>query len=110
MHEWFQNIIGTKCKLVKMEDNNLVIKNFLLLNQASINDLNGRLNENYNYSRFRPNFLVDLKPYIEDTLSNIIFNKYLDNTFTLYDKCTRCGSVNINPDTGIKWRTIINIY
>lgn len=112
IHSWFTDIIGINCKLIKIQEEQTNFSNqgnFLLINQASIDDLNDKLNKEVNYdkmyceySRFRPNFLVNLKePYIEDTLSDIIFNQYSDNIFTLYDKCTRCGSVNVDPLTGI---------
>ena len=113
IHNWFTDIIGINCKLIKIKEEQTNFSNqgnFLLINQASIDDLNDKLHkekDNYDkmyceYSRFRPNFLVNLKePYIEDTLSDIIFNQYSDNKFTLYDKCTRCGSVNVDPFTGI---------
>ncbi|XP_055684865.1 mitochondrial amidoxime-reducing component 1-like [Lutzomyia longipalpis] len=74
------------------------ITSFMLMNQASVDDLNKRLQEPVSVAQLRPNFLVSgRKEYEEDEwnwvkIGNVIFKNV--------KLCGRCIFTNINPDTG----------
>ncbi|XP_059053169.1 mitochondrial amidoxime-reducing component 1 isoform X2 [Achroia grisella] len=75
---------------------------FNLINEASVDDLNTRLEETQVSSRvFRPNFVLSGgKPYDED---NWKFVKIGDNVFEIIKPCTRCIMTTIDPETGIRY-------
>ncbi|XP_018579002.1 mitochondrial amidoxime-reducing component 1-like [Anoplophora glabripennis] len=75
------------------------LTSILLLNQASVNDLNKRIgNSSVTVLNFRPNFVVDgpdLAPYAEDSWEWVkIGNVVLRNV----KECTRCIMTTINPE------------
>lgn len=73
---------------------------FLLISQASLDDLNSKLAEPVEMKRFRPNFIVSgTEPFAEDlwkyiTIGNIRFH--------VAKPCERCVLTTINPATGTK--------
>ncbi|MCF2517452.1 MOSC domain-containing protein [Dyadobacter sp. CY351] len=73
---------------------------FLLISQASLDDLNGRLSQSVEMKRFRPNFVVSgTAPFEEDLWKNITIG---NTRFEVAKPCERCVMVNIDPNTGIK--------
>lgn len=73
---------------------------FLLISQASLDDLNERLETPVPMDRFRPNIVVNgCFPYEEDTweviqIGNIIFD--------LPKSCSRCLITTVNQETGMR--------
>ncbi|XP_059617977.1 mitochondrial amidoxime reducing component 2-like [Phlebotomus argentipes] len=76
------------------------VTSYMLMNQASIDDLNTKLTERVTSRQFRPNFLVKgPNAYLEDKwewikIGNVIFRNIM--------LCGRCILVNINPETGTR--------
>jgi uncharacterized protein len=90
--KWFSKILGVKCRLVYMPDhsNRQVDEKyapegfvtsfsdaypFLIISQASLDDLNSRLTEKLPIDRFRPNIVfTGGEPFSEDLMNNFIIN------------------------------------
>ena len=73
---------------------------FLLISQASLDDLNSKLPQPIEMKRFRPNFVVTgTAPFEEDLWKNITIG---DTRFRVAKPCERCVMVNIDPKTGMK--------
>ncbi|WP_428622712.1 MOSC domain-containing protein [Sedimenticola sp.] len=73
---------------------------FLLISQASLDDLNSRLDEAVPMIRFRPNLVVSgCEPYAEDSWRRIRIGEM---TFRVAKPCSRCAIPTINPETGEK--------
>ncbi|CAH0756314.1 unnamed protein product [Diatraea saccharalis] len=75
---------------------------FNLINQASVDDLNERLEDlKVSPCNFRPNFVLSgtAKPYEED---NWKFIKIGQNIFEVLKPCTRCLFTTIDPETGVR--------
>jgi len=73
---------------------------FLLISQASLDDLNSRLDEPVKMERFRPNFVVSqTAPFAEDHWENI---KLGAASFLVSKPCERCVLINVNQDSAIK--------
>ena len=73
---------------------------YLLISQASLDDLNSRLAEPVTMERFRPNFVVSqTKPFAEDFWGNIKIGA-LD--FLVTKSCERCILINIDQDSAMK--------
>jgi uncharacterized protein YcbX len=117
---WFSDILGMPVHLVCMRD--AVTRRvdpgyadeadqtgfsdgfpFLLLSQASIDDLNHRIDDADNVMevrRFRPNLLVSgCEPYAEDDWHKVRIG---DIHFRVVKPCSRCVITTINPDTADK--------
>lgn len=114
--EWFSERLGRPCKLVFMPDDSRRpvdassgIKPtgkitsfsdaypFLMLGEASINDLNSRLAEPISALRFRPNLVFSGgQPYQEDEFADFKINGI---SFTGMENCARCNVPNIDPET-----------
>ena len=112
--EWFSNILGFKCRLVYMPDETQRITDpkytpdghvtsyadgypFLLIWQASLDDLNNRLAEPLPMNRFRPSIVFN---------GGEAFSEDLMHTFTIGDirfygvkLCARCVMTTINQET-----------
>lgn len=116
--QWFSNQLGMDVRLVFMPQdtkrevdqkyalNKEDIVSFadgypvLIVNMASLNDLNSRLKTKVPINRFRPNIVVDsLQPYQEDDWHNF---KVKDAELAVVKKCSRCVMVNVDSDTGSK--------
>lgn len=70
---------------------------FLLISQASLDDLNGRLDQAVEMLRFRPNLVVQgCTPYAEDEWRRIRIG---DLTFRVVKPCSRCIIPTIDPAT-----------
>jgi len=71
---------------------------FLLISQASLDDLNQRLDSPVDMRRFRPNLVVDgCEPYEEDRWRRIRIGEM---SFRVVKPCSRCPIPTIDPDTG----------
>jgi uncharacterized protein len=116
--QWLSAYIGTPCRLVHIPDGYVrqVDQRYanseqdqvgfadgfplLLISQASLDDLNTRLAEPLEMTRFRPNIVVSgCAPFAEDTWKTIRIG---DMMFTLAKSCARCVMTTINPQTGIQ--------
>ena len=111
---WFSDMLKLQCKLVHFpEENARPIESkyqvsheqvsladafpFLIIGQASLDDLNGRLATPLPINRFRPNFVITGgTPYEEDTWKNF---KIGSNEFVGTKPCARCNIPTINQDT-----------
>ncbi|HFD86614.1 MAG TPA: MOSC domain-containing protein, partial [Gammaproteobacteria bacterium] len=70
----------------------------LLISQASLDDLNNRLDEPMPMKRFRPNLVVTgTQPYEEDQWQRISINGV---EFRIVKPCSRCIVTTIDPETG----------
>lgn len=72
----------------------------LVATEASITELNSRLDEPVDMRRFRPNIIVDgAEAHAEDTWQDFSVGTV---RFSGVKKCARCPVTTINPDTGIR--------
>lgn len=70
----------------------------LLISEASLKDLNQRLEEDIPMRRFRPNLVVQgCEPYAEDQWRKIRIGEIL---FDVVKPCSRCVITTVNPETG----------
>jgi len=75
---------------------------YLLISEASLDDLNSKLEETVDMKRFRPNFVVSgTEAFAEDSWNNI---KIGNVTFKVSKPCERCILITIDPETGVKGR------
>jgi uncharacterized protein YcbX len=110
---WFSDILDTKCRLVKMPESTrrvvdkTYVKNkivsfadgypFLIIGQASLDDLNSRLNKFLPMNRFRPNFVfTGGNPYEEDKWKKF---KIGDVKFRAVKPCARCVITTTDQET-----------
>ena len=112
---WFSDAVGKPVRLVRWAEDQMrpVSKRHtqldgqvafadgypaLLISQASLTDLNGRLEIKVPMARFRPNIVVDgCDPFAEDTWQTIrIGNLTLD----VVKPCDRCEIVTVDQQTG----------
>ena len=114
---WFSECLGISCRLVQMTDDLVrgVDPDFgqpgdqvsfadgfplLLLSEASLEDLNSRMDESVSMRRFRPNLVVDgEQPYAEDNWQRLRVGEV---EFAGVKNCSRCVFTTVDPDTGIK--------
>lgn len=114
--EWFSEQLGRPCKLVFMPDDSRRPVDtssglkpagkitsfsdaypFLLVGEASLDDLNSRLAEPISILRFRPNLVFSGgRPYQEDEFIDFKINGI---SFTGLENCARCNVPNIDPET-----------
>ncbi len=107
--------LGTKCSVVNISKHNVrTVKEryggnsdtplsfadaapVLLINLASLEELNARLTKSVKLEQFRPNIVIDhTPPYEEEKWKGIRINN-LD--FTVGSVCNRCKVITIDPDT-----------
>ena len=70
---------------------------FLIISQASLDDLNSRLDSPVEMNRFRPNIVVSgSKPFEEDTWKEIQIGEC---RFQIVKPCARCEITTINQQT-----------
>lgn len=111
---WLSTALSVKCKLVYFPENefrqvDLTYANkgertafsdgfpLLLVSQASLDDLNSRLNTPVTMERFRPNIIVSgCQAYEEDSWKGIRIGKMV---FRIVKPCSRCIIPNINIET-----------
>ncbi len=117
---WFSEFLDIDCQLVYMPDSTLRpvdsdyaiskkgddIASFsdgfpnLLISEASLDDLNSRVDIDLTMERFRPNIVLSgCKPYEEDQLGHFKINQI---DFFAVKPCSRCVITTINPQTGKK--------
>jgi uncharacterized protein YcbX len=113
--EWFSSLLAARSHLVYMGDASQRPVEFeysrpgdrvsfadayplLLISEASLEDLNGRLREEVSMRRFRPNIVVaGCDAYDEDDWRNIRIGEM---PFDGAKNCARCVFTTIDPDTG----------
>jgi len=111
--EWFTDTLKINCRLVYMPDeterftdqqytpgNSITSFSdaypFLIIGQASLDDLNKRLSNVLPINRFRPNIVfTGGVPYQEDTMDSFIINSI---TFKGVKLCARCNIITINQN------------
>jgi len=113
---WLSRFLETDCRLVFLPDDErrpltLAYAHpgdhvsfadgfpFLLISEASLADLNARLNNPVAMNRFRPNLVVaGCEPYAEDGWQRI----RLDNVvFRVAKPCSRCRITTVDQETGL---------
>jgi len=115
--QWFSAMLGLNCRLVYMPDDTRRIVDqryapensvtsfsdaypFLIIGQASLDDLNGRLAEPLPMNRFRPNIVfTGGEPYDED-----LFGHFTIGGINFYGVklCARCVMTTIEQETAKK--------
>jgi uncharacterized protein YcbX len=113
--EWFSTLLEMECRLVYMPDvsNRLVDKRFtslekqvsfadsfpfLIISEASLQDLNSRMSFSLPMDRFRPNLVVTgCPPYDEDTWKIIEIGSL---RLHVVKPCSRCVITTIDQNTG----------
>lgn len=111
---WFSERLNLSCRLVYMADDSLrptdprytkpgIVTSFsdayplLMIGQASLDDLNGRLQQPVPMNRFRPNIVfTGGAPYAEDNFDRMSIN---DIDFYGVKLCARCVMTTIDQDT-----------
>jgi len=114
---WFSNILQTNCRLVYMPDESKRQTDlkytekghitsfadgypFLLIGQASLDELNSRLEQPLPMNRFRPNIVfTGGEPFQEDRLHDFCIGAI---RFTGVKLCARCVMTTINQQTAQK--------
>ncbi|HTE00252.1 MAG TPA: MOSC N-terminal beta barrel domain-containing protein [Mucilaginibacter sp.] len=117
--KWFSNMLEMSCRLVYMTDETTRVTDpryapddsitsfsdaypFLLIGQASLDDLNSRLNEPLPMNRFRPNIVfTGGTPFQEDMMGTFSVG---DITFYGVKLCARCVMTTIDQETAIKYK------
>lgn len=111
---WFSEILKVKCRLVRMPESTKRLVDqkyspekksvsfadgypFLIIGQASLDDLNEKLPQPLPINRFRPNFVfTGGEPYEEDNWKQF---KIGEVVFSALKPCARCMITTINQDT-----------
>ena len=114
---WFTKMLSRPCRLVFMPDWAERFVNpkyapqkslvsfadafpFLLISQASLNDLNSRLTKPVPTNRFRPNLVIEgCNAYDEDTWASVTIGNI---GFRVAKPCARCTVPTVNQETGIR--------
>jgi uncharacterized protein YcbX len=114
---WFTEFLEFPCRLVRKpsDDPRLVDSSFaesgdqvgfadgfafLLISEASLEDLNGRLEDPLPMNRFRPNFVVrGCGPYAEDGWSRLRIGSV---PFRVAEPCPRCAITTVDQETGAR--------
>ena len=117
LDEWFSKAIGKRCRLVYLPENSQrrVDKKYadneekvsladafpyLLITQASLDDLNTRLEKPVPMNRFRPNIVIaGTEPFAEDTWLEIQIGEI---RFKVAKPCARCVLTTVDQDTAVK--------
>ena len=115
LNEWFSDVIGTECQLVYMPDdsrrsvNELFNRNddvvsfadgypVLVIGEASLEDLNWRLDDKVPMNRFRPNLVVSgSDAFAEDNWNKIRIG---DAEFRSSKPCARCVMTTVDQEYG----------
>lgn len=116
-HHWFSDVIGSACQLVYMDEaavrpvdtayavrptNEVSFADgypVLLTTEASLADLNARLDAPVPMNRFRPNLVVaGCEPFEEDTWRQIRIGEVL---FHVVKPCARCVVTTIDQASGM---------
>ncbi len=127
--KWLSDVLDVSCRLVYMnrEAKRQVDTDYakigqyvsfadgfpmLVISQASINDLNKRLDTPVNINRFRPNLVVTgTQAFAEDNWQALSIN---GTELLAVKKCSRCIVPSINQQTGqkdqVKMLAVLNSY
>lgn len=115
--QWFTQFLGIPCQLVYMPENSLrpvdsryATNNeqvsfadgfpFLLISEASLQDLNSRLEQSIPMNRFRPNLVVSgCEAFAEDSWRFIRIGSI---PFRVVKPCERCVVTTVDQSTGIR--------
>jgi uncharacterized protein len=117
--EWFSQFLNTSCQLVYLPDDSkrLVASDyavrpdhdqvsfadafpFLLISEASLHDLNQRLDAPIPMNRFRPNLVVrGCDAFAEDRWRKIRIGSVV---FHVVKPCARCAITTVEQTTGVK--------
>jgi len=115
--DWLSEFLGRECRLVYLTDlshrpvdpqyakadDQVGFADgfpFLLISEASLEDLNSRLASPITMTRFRPNLVVKgCPPYAEDNWKKIRIGEMI---FRVSKPCSRCVIPGIDPATGEK--------
>lgn len=117
LDNWFSTALGIKCRLVHMpEDTHREVDQryaregmitsfadaypFLMIGQASLNDLNSRMAEPLPMNRFRPNIVFTGGDAFDEDLMNHIQIAGID--FYGAKLCARCVLTTIDQQTAVK--------
>jgi len=113
---WFSELLGTELSLLFMPESERRPVNperarpgdivsfadgypLLLVSEASLADLNRRLDHPVEMRRFRPNLVISGgEPYEEDSLTQLRIG---DVWFRGVKRCERCVVTTVDPDTGM---------
>ncbi|MBW9260110.1 MAG: MOSC domain-containing protein [Candidatus Thiodiazotropha sp. (ex. Lucinisca nassula)] len=114
---WLSRFLGVECRLVYMMDDvkRQVDQRYaeprhqtafsdgfplLLTSEASLEELNGRLESPLSMIRFRPNLVVSgSQPYAEDRWARIRIGTM---ELRLVKPCSRCSITTVDPDSGAR--------
>lgn len=114
---WFSEFLGLECRLVRLSDQDHRAVDpaygepgdevsladgypLLIIGEASLADLNRRLEAPVPMLRFRPNLVVDTEqPFVEDQWRRIRIGEL---EFELVKACSRCVFTTIDPETGVR--------
>ena len=114
---WFGEFLEFPCRLVRRPDDDLRLVDshyaesgdqvgfadgfaFLLISEASLEDLNGRLEDPLPMNRFRPNFIIGgCGPYAEDGWSRLRIGNV---PFRVAEPCPRCAITTVDQRTGVR--------
>ncbi|GAA4090191.1 MOSC domain-containing protein [Mucilaginibacter panaciglaebae] len=114
--DWFSKHLNIDVRLVFMPDQTLRFTDseytrggqitsfsdaypFMMIGQASLDDLNRRLDKPLPVNRFRPNIVfTGGVPYQEDTMDNFTINNISFNGVKL---CARCNIITIDQSTAV---------
>ncbi len=111
--DWFSEILGIKCHLVKMPESTKRVVDqkyaenkivsfadaypFMIIGQSSLDDLNSRMEKPLPMNRFRTNFVfTGGKPFEEDNWKKF---KVGDVEFEAVKPCARCVITTTNQET-----------
>ena len=114
--EWFSEALGARVRLVYMRDNTKRLINpekgddivsfadaypFLLATEASLEDLNSRLQERVGMERFRPNFVINgaAAPFAEDEWKVVTIGT---TSFRVAKACSRCVMTTVDQERGVR--------
>lgn len=114
--EWFSQFLGTSCQLVYMPFDSVRPVNpqhgiraelsfadaypFLLISEASVRDLNTRLERPVWVNRFRPNLIVTgCDAFAEDNWHSIRIGSV---KFAVVEPCSRCSVITVEQAKGIR--------
>ncbi|MDE0021733.1 MAG: MOSC N-terminal beta barrel domain-containing protein [Candidatus Poribacteria bacterium] len=111
--EWLSDFLKKPSRLVRMADNHRREAGwgdslvgfadryaFLFISEASLDDLNSRLETPLPMNRFRPNIVVrGAKPYEEDEWSRV---KIGETRFRGRTRCTRCATTATDQETAAR--------
>jgi uncharacterized protein YcbX len=116
--DWLSSYLETQCRLVRMAENNdrqcmaplpdgSPVKltfvdgcSLLVISQASLDDLNNRLENPVPIARFRPNIVISgFDAFAEDDFDEL---KIGDITLYKVQQCERCVITTIDPQTAKK--------